>query len=105
MDGHINKYDGEPLEPQMVIDHVNRILKGGELSLDVSEEEARDFAYHYLRTHNGEKMRPTQVAQEAANGHGEPVWNVQLSDRATGEKAGQMKVGVKTGATYSFEKV
>lgn len=105
MDAHINRYDGEPIEPEFILEHVERILAGKELSYDVTEEEAKDFAYHYLRTHSAEKLRPVAVAKEAGNSYGEPVWNVQLAERATGAKSGNIKVGIKTGATYSVELV
>lgn len=104
MDGHVNRYDGEPLEPKEVAGRVQDILKGKKLDLDVSEEDAKQIAYHYLRTHYAEKLRPTKVVQESANGHGEPVWSIELTERATGKHGGKMKVGVHTGATYSFEK-
>ncbi|MBK9143519.1 MAG: 2-oxoacid:acceptor oxidoreductase subunit alpha [Candidatus Melainabacteria bacterium] len=104
MDGHITKYDGEPPEPLYVVEHARRILKGDDIDLDVSEEEAREFVYHYLRTHNGEKLRPVKVIKEAKNGYGEPVWNVELAERFTGKQGGSMKIGVKTGSTYEFNK-
>ncbi|MGD9685143.1 MAG: hypothetical protein AB7W16_28580, partial [Candidatus Obscuribacterales bacterium] len=104
MDGHITKYDGEPPEPLYVVEHARRILKGDDIDLDVTEEEAREFVYHYLRTHNGEKLRPVKVIKEAKNGHGEPVWNVELVERFTGKQGGSMKIGVKTGSTYEFNK-
>jgi len=104
MDGHITKYDGEPPEPLYVVEHARRILKGDDIDLDVTEDEAREFVYHYLRTHNGEKLRPVKVIKEAKNGHGEPVWNVELVERFTGKQGGSMKIGVKTGSTYEFNK-
>lgn len=105
MDAHINRYDGEPFEPQGVIDRIKEILDNKAQDLDVSEDEVKEMAYHYLRTHNFEKLRPTKVSKEAANGKGEPVWVIELSERVTGKKGGSMKIGSKTGSTYSFEKV
>lgn len=104
MDGHVNKYDGEPPEPKFIEARVNEILKGESWDLDVSEEEAREFAYHYLRTHNGEKLRPVKLVKEAKNGYGEPIWNIELAERFTGKDGGSMKVGIKTGATHEFVK-
>lgn len=104
MDGHINRYDGEPLEPREIVQKVQDILAGKKLDLDVSEADAREMAYHYLRTHYSEKLRPVKVTQEASNGYGEPIWNVELVERATGKRGGGMKIGARTGATYSFEK-
>src|SRR4029077_1189756 len=51
MDGHVNRYDGEPLEPKEVLGRVQDILKGKKIDLDVSEDDAKEIAYHYLRTH------------------------------------------------------
>jgi hypothetical protein len=103
MSAHVNKYDGEPLEPAWVVERVREILAGKRMDLRVSEEDARDIAYHYLRTHYAEKLRPTKIVQESKNGKGEGVWRVELTERATGNKAGEMTIGVETGATYSFE--
>jgi hypothetical protein len=105
MDGHVNRYDGEPLEPRWVADHVKRILAGKPLELEVTEDEAKEIAYHYLRTHNGEKLRPVKFTRESSNGHGEPTWNIELAERATGTASARMKVGVSTGSTYSYEKL
>ena len=102
MDGHVNRYDGEPLEPDYIIERVNQILKGKEFDLDVTEEEAKEFVYHYLRTHSAEKFRPVKLIRESANGYGEPVWNIELAERFTGKAGGTMKVGTKTGSTYEY---
>ena len=103
MDAHINRYDGEPIEPKELTERVKEILAGKPLNLDVSEADARELAYHYLRTHNGEKMRPIKLLKESANGFGEPTWNIELAERVSGKKGGTMKIGVKTGATHKFE--
>jgi 2-oxoglutarate ferredoxin oxidoreductase subunit alpha len=104
MDGHVTKYDGEPIEPSYVVEHVKRILAGKELDLDLSEAEAKEVAYHYLRTHFQEKLRPVKLTRESANGHGEPVWTVELAERVSGTKGATMKIGAVTGSTFSFEK-
>jgi 2-oxoglutarate ferredoxin oxidoreductase subunit alpha len=105
MDAHINRYDGEPIEPMYVVEHVKNILANKPLDYSVTEEEARDIAYHYLRTHYAEKLRPVKFIKESKNGKGESVWRVELVERATGEKAAEMTIGAETGATYSFEQV
>lgn len=105
MDGHINRYDGEPFEPQNIIDEVKRITSKKEQNLDVSEEDAKEMVYHYLRTHSHEKLRPMKIVKESANGHGEPVWNVELVERITGKKGGSMQIGVHTGTKHGFERV
>jgi hypothetical protein len=104
MDGHINRYDGEPLEPQGVIDSVKELLEGKQKDLDVSEAEAKEMVYHYLRTHSLEKLRPVKLTQEAANGKGEPTWNVEIAERVTGKPGATMVIGTKTGTTHSFTK-
>ena len=62
------------------------------------------MAYHYLRTHYSEKLRPVKLTRESANGHGEPTWNIEIAERASGNKGATMKIGAETGSTYSFEK-
>jgi 2-oxoglutarate/2-oxoacid ferredoxin oxidoreductase subunit alpha len=103
MDGHVTKYDGEPLEPAYVVEHVKDILANKKENLEVTESEAKEIAYHYLRTHYQEKLRPVKVVRESANGHGEPIWNVEIAERVSGTKGATMKIGALTGATYSFE--
>lgn len=104
MDAHINKYDGEPLEPQDIVNDVQAILAGRPKNLEVSEAEAREIAYHYLRTHFNEHLRPVKLVKESANGYGEPIWNVEMAERKSGTKGATMKIGARSGSTYSFEK-
>jgi TPP-dependent indolepyruvate ferredoxin oxidoreductase alpha subunit len=104
MDGHVNKYDGEPLEPLEVARHVKDIIANKKANLEVTEAEAREIAYHYLRTHYSEKLRPVKLVRESANGQGEPIWNIELAERASGTTGATMKIGAVTGATYSFQK-
>lgn len=104
MDAHINRYDGEPFEPKDVVARIKDILGNKKLNLDVSEADAREIAYHYLRTHGGEKLRPIKVVQQSPNGYGEGTWGVEFAERVSGKHGGSMKIGIKTGATYSFEK-
>lgn len=105
MDAHINKYDGEPIDPAFVIQHVKNILANKPLDLNVTEDEARDIAYHYLRTHYSERLRPGKLSKHESNGHGEPTWKIELIERSTGNKAAEMVVGVHTGATYQYQTV
>lgn len=104
MDHHINKYDGEPYTPQEIAQRVKDLLGNKKQPLEVSEDEAKEMAYHYLRTHAMERMRPVKLVKESANGHGEPVWSIELAERITGNKGGKMEIGVNTGSTYSFKK-
>lgn len=104
MDAHINRYDGEPLEPKEVATRVQEIIANKPLSLDVTESDAREMAYHYLRTHYLEKLRPIKLVKESPNGFGEPTWNVEMAERVSGKMGATMKIGIKTGAVHKFEK-
>jgi 2-oxoglutarate ferredoxin oxidoreductase subunit alpha len=100
MDAYINRYDGEPYTPRELAEAIKAKLANKPAILDVTEADAREIAYHYLRTHNGEKLRPGNVVQESVNGYGEPTWYVELNERVTGKKNGFIKIGLRTGATY-----
>lgn len=104
MDGHVTRYDGEPLEPMHVVAQVKDLIANKKQNLELSEAEAKEIAYHYLRTHYQEKLRPVKLVRESANGHGEPVWNIELAERISGSKGASMKVGAVTGSTFSFDK-
>ena len=104
MDAYINKYDGEPYTPKELAQEIKDKLATKPSTLDVTEADAKEIAYHYLRTHNGEKLRPSKVVQESVNGYGEPTWYIELAERATGKKNGFMKVGLRTGATYAVQR-
>jgi hypothetical protein len=101
----ILKYDGEPFEPRIIADEVKRIVAGKPQTLDVTLEEAREMAYHYIRTHLGDAARPTKIEKADGNSHGEPVWLVEIAKRDTGEKSGELSIGVKTGAIYTWQPV
>jgi len=104
MDAYINRYDGEPYTPKELAQEIQDKIAKKPSKLDVTAEDAKEIAYHYLRTHNGEKLRPSKVLQEAVNGYGEPTWYVELAERASGQKKGYVKVGVRTGATYAVQR-
>jgi 2-oxoglutarate ferredoxin oxidoreductase subunit alpha len=99
----ILKYDGEPLEPGGVAAQVRAILKGQTHSLDVSESEAREIAYHYVRVRLGDEVRPGQIGKAESNGYGEPIWKVEIVNRETGTKTGELHVGMQTGSTHSWQ--
>ena len=101
----IRRYDGEPFEPLFVAREVQRILAGKPLDLSVSEEDAREIAYHYIRTHLSADVRPSSILREAANGRQEPVWRVELVSRSEGHRRGELAIGVESGATYSYQAV
>ena len=101
----ILKYDGEPFEPRMITDRVLDIMKGQDLDLSVSESEARQMAAHYIRVHLKDKLRPTKLAQISQNGYGEPVWQVDLTDRKDGSPKGKLIIGVETGSTHKWDPI
>ncbi|PYV31103.1 MAG: 2-oxoacid:acceptor oxidoreductase subunit alpha [Acidobacteria bacterium] len=99
----ILKYDGEPFEPRIIAEEAKRILAGRPINLDVTKEDAREMAYHYVRTHLADADRPAEIELADGNSHGESLWRVQLVDRASGEVRGELKIGVKTGSIYAWE--
>ena len=100
---HIRRYDGEPFEPGGIAVRVREILAGKPLSLDVTEADAREIAYHYVRVYLNEEARPGKITKAGTNGHGEPVWRIELVNRDNGERRGELEVGVQTGSTYSWQ--
>jgi len=100
---NILKYDGEPFEPRIIADEVKRIMAGKPLNLDVTLDEAREMAYHYIRTHLGDAARPAKIELAEGNSHGEPVWMVEIADRESGKKQGDLEIGVRTGAVYTWQ--
>jgi len=102
---NILKYDGEPLEPRLIAEEVKRIMARKPMNLDVTLEEAREIAYHYIRTRLGDADRPVKITMTDGNSYGEPVWLVEIIKRDSGEKSGELNIGVKTGAIYCWEPV
>jgi 2-oxoglutarate/2-oxoacid ferredoxin oxidoreductase subunit alpha len=102
---NILKYDGEPFEPRIIVEEVKRIMAGKPLDLDVTLDEAREMAYHYIRAHLDDSGRPAKIQKTDGNSHGEPVWNVEIVNRKSGGKWGDLEIGVKTGAVYSWQEV
>ncbi len=99
----ILKYDGEPFEPGYLAEQVRGILEGRPRSLDVNLDEAREIAYHYIRTHLNEDVRPGRLEKADGNGARESVWRIEIVHRDSGEKLGELRVGVETGSTYSWQ--
>jgi len=101
----ILKYDGEPFEPRIIAEEVERIVARKPASLDVTLEEAREMAYHYIRTHLADAARPVKIELTDGNSHGEPVWRVEIRDREGGKKQGDLEIGIQTGAVYTWQPV
>ncbi|MFY9553296.1 MAG: 2-oxoacid:acceptor oxidoreductase subunit alpha [Blastocatellia bacterium] len=104
VDDHILKYDCEPFEPHHIVEEVKAILEGRRRSRDVTMDEARDMAYHYIRSRLAETMRPGKISQLEGNGYGEPVWNVEIVSRDSNEKQGELVIGVVTGSTFAWRR-
>ncbi len=97
----IVKYDGEPFEPHHVVEQVQSILAGKPRSTDITMDEAREVAYHYIHVHLADKVRPAKIEQE--DGAGEQLWMVELVGRESGEKESELRIGAETGSIYSWE--
>ncbi len=99
---HILKYDGEPFEPHHIVEQVQAILEGSQRSLAVTADEAREIAYHYIRVHLGEDVRPGRIERAATNGYREPTWQIEIVSRDSGQRRGDLHVGIETGSTHSW---
>lgn len=102
-DHQVLKYDGEPFTPGFIISAVEAILDDRPLSLDVSQEEAREMAYHYIRIKLANDARPSEYEQVSLPGYDEPLWQVTLIGRKEGEPRGSLLIGVQTGAIYGWQ--
>jgi 2-oxoglutarate ferredoxin oxidoreductase subunit alpha len=102
VDHHLLKYDCEPFEPRQIVEEVKAILEGRERSRDVTAEEAREMAYHYIRSRLTETLRPGKIIQRDGNGFDEAVWDVEIVTRESGDKRGELLIGIETGSTYSW---
>jgi len=105
VDHQILKYDCEPFEPHQILEEVKMILEGRERSRDVTMEEARDMACHYIRSRLTETLRPGRINRRDGNGFDEAVWDVEIVSRESGDKRGELLIGVETGSTYSWQPV
>ena len=99
----IAKYDGEPFEPAGIVRGVQAILEGRPPDGRLSEAEAREVAYHYIRIHLEDKARPARLAQTPADGRGEPAWEVEIVDREELDPRGKLIIGMDTGSIHAWE--
>jgi len=65
-------------------------------------DEARETAYHYIRVHLADKVRPAAI-ERVENGHEEPLWVVDLVARDGGNKQSELRIGADTGSIYSYQ--
>ena len=101
-DDTILKYDGEPITPAYIVHAVQDILAGRPRTLDVTQDEAREIAYHFIRIKLDDAVRPVDFLQTAPPGYAEPLWQVTLVGRKEGEPRGVLLIGMQTGATYAW---
>ncbi len=97
----ILKYDGEPFEPHHVVEQTQALLAGADRSLDVTMDEAREIAYHYIRVHLADKVRPAKIEREDTDG--ERFWLVELAGRESGDKEGELRIVAETGSIHSWQ--
>jgi hypothetical protein len=105
VDDHILKYDCEPFEPHHIVEQVKAILEGRERTTDVTVDEAREMAHHYIRSRLTENLRPGNIVRLERNGFDEPIWDIEIVTRESGEKRGDLLIGVETGSTYLWQPV
>jgi hypothetical protein len=99
----ILKYDGEPFEPHHIVEQLHAILDGRPRSTDVTLEEAREMGYHYVRVHLADKVRPGKIEKIEESEYGEPLWQIEMVARDSGQKRGDLSIGAVSGSTYSWE--
>jgi len=102
-DDLILKYDGEPFNPAFIVQQVEAILSDEERTLAVTAAEAREIAYHNIRIKLGDTGRPTQLEKVLRRNYREPVWEVTVTHRDTGELEGTLIIGAETGATHAWQ--
>jgi 2-oxoglutarate ferredoxin oxidoreductase subunit alpha len=105
VDERILKYDCEPFEPHHIVEQVKAILGGVERSTDLTIEEAREVAYHYIRSRLGETVRPASIQRVERNGFDEPTWNVEIVTRRDAERRGELVIGVESGSIHLWDPV
>lgn len=100
--GSVLKYDGEPFTPAYIVQAVQAIVAGRPRSLDVTANEARELAYHFIRIKLADAARPVGFEQLSRPGYPEPLWQVEIVGRQEGEPLGSLLIGIQTGATYDW---
>jgi 2-oxoglutarate ferredoxin oxidoreductase subunit alpha len=101
----LTRYDGEPFEPGYIVERVKALLASRPVDLKVTEGEAREMAYHYVRIHMQEKARPGRLEQVSNGPYDEPVWEVELVGRKDGTPEATLVIGMDTGALYGCHSV
>ena len=102
VDHVLTRYDGEPFEPAYIAERVKTLLAGKPVDLEVQEHEAREMAYHHIRIHMQDRARPRRLRKVPGAAYGEPVWAVELVNRADARPEGMLVIGATTGAGYGW---
>jgi 2-oxoglutarate ferredoxin oxidoreductase subunit alpha len=102
VDHVLTRYDGEPFEPAYIAERVKANLAGKPVDLEVQDHEAREMAYHHIRIHMQDRARPGRLRKVSGAAYGEPVWAVELVNRADGRPEGMLIIGATTGAGYGW---
>src|SRR5436309_2408254 len=98
----LTRYDGEPFEPAYIVERVKALVAGKPVDLEVQEHEAREMAYHHIRIHMQDRARPGRLRKVSGAAYGEPVWAVELVNRADARPEGMLVIGATTGAGYGW---
>jgi 2-oxoglutarate/2-oxoacid ferredoxin oxidoreductase subunit alpha len=102
VDHVLTRYDGEPFEPAYIAERVRSFLEGRPVDLRVAEHEAREMAYHHIRIHMHDQARPGRLQPVAESTYGEPLWLVELLNRADARPEGMLVIGRETGSLYGW---
>ncbi|MBN1315253.1 MAG: 2-oxoacid:acceptor oxidoreductase subunit alpha [Anaerolineales bacterium] len=99
----ILKYDGEPFTPAFIMDRVEAILEGKTPSLQLTEADAREIAYHYIRIYLNDAGRPVEFKRDLLEDYDEAVWEIVIVERESSGRMGILLVGAETGATLLWK--
>ena len=101
VDHLVTRYDGEPFRPADLVARVTAALEGT-VDLRVTEDEAREMAYHFAEVKAGDKWRPGNLTKVENGAYDEPVWQVELIGRAELEPQGTLVIGMDTGSMHDW---
>ena len=68
----------------------------------MTQDEAREMAYHYIRTRLSETLRPGAISLTSREGIDEQLWSVEVVTRDAADKSGELLIGIESGSTYSW---
>jgi 2-oxoglutarate ferredoxin oxidoreductase subunit alpha len=102
-DDLVLKYDGEPMTPEYIARHVEGLVRGTPETRAVTEDDAREIAYHFIRIELADEGRPIRLEKNGHATYDEPVWEVTIADRSEGEELGTLLIGVETGSTHLWQ--